>query len=404
MKIVKYIGVFLGVIFIFSNVNAQIDYKKEYKYYEKICAKKSSYLLNEKACLGFEQYKSNSKSGVQQMKDSIKETGMNADELITLINKNRELIDKKQKQYNDIINKISNNKNRLVILEKDVVDRLGTMQYYGDQNQMIDIIMSSTNFEDLMTRIDGISLMNKNNIEAIYDLEKTTRDLESSKIMLKGELKTLIDTKQKQEQLLREFYRKEQALYTKSDSGGHATINEAIRNVDASKIKTTTGNWQLPIAHGIVTASTWYYVGGGWHPGVDLANKVGTPLLAPGNGIVLAQSNNGGGYGNHLVIITKKGDYVYTMLFGHLSQFTSVSQFDKGDVIAYTGNTGASTGPHVHVEVFRHNTNDIKMVISEYLKNKDYWFGLGYSNKGDCNRVCRLQPVDVFNLRLGQSF
>lgn len=54
--------------------------------------------------------------------------------------------------------------------------------------------------------------------------------------------------------------------------------------------------------------------------------------------------------------------------------------------------------------VYRHNTADMKLVIDQFKKNKDYWFGLGYSNKGDCNKVCRLQPAEVFKLRMGQTY
>ncbi|MDR1782390.1 MAG: peptidoglycan DD-metalloendopeptidase family protein [Bacilli bacterium] len=404
MRRIKYLSLSLIVLFVLTiSVNAEINYKKEYKYYDKICSIKSGYLLNEQACNDFEEYKKGLKDGTTQQKESVKDSSLDAQQLTVLINKNRELIEKKEAQYTKITKQLKSNKNKLVSLEKEVVNRLGTMQYYGDENQVIDIIMSSTNLDDLMTKIDGISAMNKDNIETIYELEKTTRDLENNQIQIKGELTTLKQTKAKQEKLIADFYRKEQALYTGTNSGGTGEINAALDSIDFDKI-TASKTLNIPLKHAIVTASTWYYPGGGWHPGIDLATKVGTNVIAPANGVVLSKSSGANGYGNHIIVAVKVGNYVYTLLFAHLSAFTNVSEFSQGDVIAYTGNTGNSTGPHLHVEVFRHNTDDIKVVVDEFKKNKDYWFGLGYSNKGDCNKVCRLQPAEVFNLKMGESF
>ena len=404
MKNIKYFSLVIIFIFILNySINAEIDYKKESAYYKKICSSRSGYLLNKNDCDGYYEYEAGLKDGVTEQKESVKDSGKDAQQLTVLINKNRELIDKKENQYDNITKQIKVNKTKLAQLEKEVIDRLGAMQYYGDENQVIDIIMSSTSLEDLMTRIDGISSMNKENIQAIYELTKVTRDLENDQIKIKNELKTLRDTKDKQEKLVREFYRKEQTLYTGTNSGGTATINPDLDNIDFKKI-TSSKTINRPLKHGVVTASTWYYPGGGWHPGIDIANKIGTNVLAPADGVVLAKSSGANGYGNHLVVIMKQGDYVYTMLFAHLSAFTNVSEFHQGDVIAYTGNTGNSTGPHVHVEVYRHNTADMKLVVDQFKKNKDYWFGLGYSNKGDCNKVCRLQPAEVFKLRMGQTY
>ncbi|MDF9867847.1 murein DD-endopeptidase MepM/ murein hydrolase activator NlpD [Bacilli bacterium PM5-3] len=393
------------VIFVAANVEAEIDFAKNYDYYEKICSKRSSYEINKQACLEFEEYKKKTNSETTKMEDSLTDSKMNADKLSKLIQQNDKIVAKKEKLIKENKRKMAESKRKMALLDKDVLDRLSTMQYFSDENQIIDIIMGSTNLENLMTRIDGISQINKANIEAIYDLDKTEKELEDNQKNLEEDIKKLNKTKKKQKQLLREFRRKEADLYSKMSSGGSsgAVYNDSIEKIDLSKLKDNS-KWGRPIKKGVVTARTWYYSGGGWHPGIDVSNKVGTPITAPAKGALLATANSGGGYGKHIVIVTKKGDYVYTLIFAHLSDFAGVNGFNKGDAIAYLGNTGASTGPHVHVEVLRHNTADVSTVVNQYKKQKDYWFGLGYSSKGDCNKVCRLEPTSVFNLKMGQSY
>ncbi|MDL2211456.1 peptidoglycan DD-metalloendopeptidase family protein [Erysipelotrichaceae bacterium OttesenSCG-928-M19] len=396
------------IIIINSSVDAKIDFKKNYKYYEKICSQRSSYEINKNACEEFEQYKKDTNSSVTEMEESLTDTKLNADKLAKLIRENNEIIEKKNKQIKDNQKKQAENEKKIATLDKDVLDRLSTMQYFSDENQIIDIIMASTNLEDLMTRIDGLTMINRSNLEVIYELEKTSKELQDTQKYLKDDIKKLNDTKKKQRQMLKEFRRKEADLYSKMSSGGSgAVFNDSISKLDLSKMNDTSKSWGRPIKKGTVTATTWNYpasFGGGWHPGIDIANKVGTDITAPANGALLATANSGGGYGKHIVIVMKKNDYVYTMIMAHLNDFAGVNGFSKGQTIAYSGNTGASTGPHVHVEVFRHNTNDVSKVVNQYKKQKDYWFGLGYNTKGDCSKVCRLQPTEVFKLKMNQSY
>lgn len=92
------------------------------------------------------------------------------------------------------------------------------------------------------------------------------------------------------------------------------------------------------------------------HSGIDLANIPGTPVLAAADGTVITASSmmlDGRyyGYGNYIVI---GHNAKYSSLYGHLMGFNvSVGQeVKKGDVIGYLGNTGWSTGPHLHFEVW----------------------------------------------------
>jgi murein DD-endopeptidase MepM/ murein hydrolase activator NlpD len=88
---------------------------------------------------------------------------------------------------------------------------------------------------------------------------------------------------------------------------------------------------------------------GRMHEGIDITCSTGTPVRAAGNGTVIWASWRGG-YGNAVVIDHGGG---LATLYAHNSAFaTSVGQtVVRGQVIAYAGSTGNSSGPHVHFEV-----------------------------------------------------
>lgn len=89
------------------------------------------------------------------------------------------------------------------------------------------------------------------------------------------------------------------------------------------------------------------------HPGLDIVANIGTPVYAPGGGVVTF-SGRRGGYGLTLEIDHGFG---YQTVYAHLSSINvkKGQKLKRGDLIAETGNSGKlSTGPHLHYEV-RHN-------------------------------------------------
>lgn len=87
------------------------------------------------------------------------------------------------------------------------------------------------------------------------------------------------------------------------------------------------------------------------HTGIDWANKIGTPILAAGNGTVL-KAGWSSGYGKHTEIQHANG---YVTTYSHQSNFAAGivpgAKVRQGQVIGYLGSTGLSTGPHLHYEV-----------------------------------------------------
>lgn len=90
--------------------------------------------------------------------------------------------------------------------------------------------------------------------------------------------------------------------------------------------------------------------GSDFHPGMDIANDMGTPIVATADGTVEYAGWNSGGYGNMVDI--NHGNGIMTR-YGHAEQVVVATgqTVKRGQVIAYMGSTGFSTGPHVHYEV-----------------------------------------------------
>jgi murein DD-endopeptidase MepM/ murein hydrolase activator NlpD len=87
------------------------------------------------------------------------------------------------------------------------------------------------------------------------------------------------------------------------------------------------------------------------HEGMDFTAPIGTPIYATGDGYVVAAGAERG-YGNRIMI---SHGYGYTTKYAHMSKFKVKrgQTIKRGDVIGYVGNTGASTGPHCHYEVYK---------------------------------------------------
>lgn len=88
---------------------------------------------------------------------------------------------------------------------------------------------------------------------------------------------------------------------------------------------------------------------GSFHPGIDLAAPLGTPIYSVGNGTVLA-AGPAQGFGNWVVIDHHDGT---VSIYGHM-RYLNVrpgQQVGPGSLIAWVGTEGFSTGPHLHFEV-----------------------------------------------------
>ena len=103
-----------------------------------------------------------------------------------------------------------------------------------------------------------------------------------------------------------------------------------------------------------------------FHAGIDISTPIGTRIHAPADGVVVAASVKGA-YGNAITL-----DHGFGILtqYGHMASFNvkAGQRVRRGDVIGFVGNTGRSTAPHLHYEVWVRSQaqNPIHYILDEY--------------------------------------
>lgn len=115
------------------------------------------------------------------------------------------------------------------------------------------------------------------------------------------------------------------------------------------------GSLRWPLDSGTVS-SEYGNRHGKMHKGMDIAAPVGLPVHASAGGEVIYAGNGLSGYGNVVIL---RHDKQMTSLYAHNSSLKVRvgDQVSQGDVIALLGNTGRSTGPHVHFEIREGDTH-----------------------------------------------
>lgn len=115
-----------------------------------------------------------------------------------------------------------------------------------------------------------------------------------------------------------------------------------------------------------------------WHFGQDFCCPIGTEVHATGAGIVYYAGNENDGFGIKVVI---DHGYGYRTIYGHLSEckVKRGQRVKRGDMIAISGNTGLSSGPHLHyqIDLFGSHVNplwyfDNNLSEEEYFRMLDY--------------------------------
>jgi murein DD-endopeptidase MepM/ murein hydrolase activator NlpD len=125
------------------------------------------------------------------------------------------------------------------------------------------------------------------------------------------------------------------------DDLGRSAVRGLMRTpVEAARVTSKFGPRVHPIFERVIV-----------HEGVDFGCPVGTPVFAAADGVV-AIAGPVRGFGNYLRIT--HGPHLFTA-YGHLSAYSPTTQVGarvtQGQVVAFTGNTGNSTGPHLHFEI-----------------------------------------------------
>lgn len=112
-----------------------------------------------------------------------------------------------------------------------------------------------------------------------------------------------------------------------------------------------SGTLQRPVSSGSISAGM-YYPSGGYHGAIDYAVPSGTPVYAAAEGVVLKTQNLTTSYGTHVVIQHAGGLQTWYAHGTSGSICVSPGQtVSRGQQIMRSGNSGNSSGPHLHFEV-----------------------------------------------------
>jgi len=260
------------------------------------------------------------------------------------------------------------------------------------------IVLGSDSVSSALNTLEELSVVQNNIFDRISSLNRDKSQLETNKNasekakaelvalnkQLSDQRKVILSTKDEQSALLKQTNQSE-ASYKKllaQKKAQEAAFQAEILNyesqlrlkVDASKLPHTGSGvlaWPLDSVKitqyfgntDFATANPQIYNGKG-HTGVDFRAPIGTPLKAALSGTVIGSANTDlvagcYSYGQWLMIKHPNG---LSTLYAHLS-VKSVAVGDKvttGQIIGYSGNTGYTTGPHLHFGVYASDGVEIK--------------------------------------------
>jgi murein DD-endopeptidase MepM/ murein hydrolase activator NlpD len=129
-----------------------------------------------------------------------------------------------------------------------------------------------------------------------------------------------------------------------------------------------TGRFLWPVPNFYKVSSHFGPRGRKHHDGIDIPAPRGVPVIAADSGVVIYSDNGIRGYGN--MIVVAHGDDIFTV-YAH-NRKNKVDKGDRvkrGEIIAEVGNTGRSTGPHLHFEIrVRNNVRNPAQYLSKLPK------------------------------------
>ncbi|WP_406720952.1 MULTISPECIES: DUF5930 domain-containing protein [Thioclava] len=128
-----------------------------------------------------------------------------------------------------------------------------------------------------------------------------------------------------------------------------ASILQKLDEINMYRIAADKLPFQLPLKSQFRYSSPFGYRWGRLHAGVDMALPIGNHVYAPADGVITAAEWEHG-YGQ---VIKIQHEFGVSTVYGHLSKIRvqKGQKVSQGDLIGDTGNTGRSTGPHLHYEI-----------------------------------------------------
>lgn len=346
---------------------------------------------------------------IQETKDNLNEVNSQKEESQNKVNNLSSQIDSYESQINSLKNEIETKTNEVNELQKKLDEleaereknqslldeRLVTL-YESGEVSYLDMLLSSTDLTEFISSYYMIETLTAADKELIQNLENDKKEIADTQEKVnsslneietkKSELETvqqqLSDAKDEEqtkvdklteqshdlesdveeyEKKMKELDAKEKAQEAalqkkyeeakkKAEQGNSSGSSSNSGGSSSSGSAVSSKGFIRPVKTGSITA-TMYYSSGKYHGAVDFGVSVGTPVYAAADGIVVTSTWGGSdSYGYYIKIKHYNG--LYTLYAHGSSLVVSVGQEVKqGQLIMYSGNTGNSTGAHLHFEV-----------------------------------------------------
>ncbi len=251
--------------------------------------------------------------------------------------------------------------------------------YRSGEPDMVGVLLSADGFDDMVQRAEYLSRIQAQDesiVGRVRDLRDESQDLVGQLRITRDQIEAARDAVAAKERELartRGAIEGQKATIVSARSKRQAVLDSVqVRVKDLEKVESTLqrklekeiaaasglpapGPMGDPSAAGLIWPANGLFTSpfgfrwGRMHEGIDIALPEGTPIRAAKSGTVILAAYTGG-YGNYICIDHGGG---LSTCYAHLSTYavSSGSQVSQGAVIAGSGNTGASTGPHLHFEV-----------------------------------------------------
>ena len=314
---------------------------------------------------------------ISAVKEEMSDTMKQIQDLNTQISGYQSEIDDLEYKISDLEKDIEESQEKLNEAEKnynkqeEAFKNRIVAQYEAGETTYLDVLLGGGSLWDMVSNWYVVSEIADLDNQMLGQMEKNKNEIEEAKKALETNKEQIEITKKNKEQKASAL---KSSQATKEQYVNELSDNEKELNAELEKLKKAndaitrelkamenkysdkianlggTGTLQRPVRSGVITA-TMYYSSGRYHGALDYGVPVGTEVYAAAEGVVLAANWSNGGLGNYVCIQHSGGLRTY---YGHGNGKFYVKPGDvvkKGQLIMLSGNTGNSSGPHLHFEV-----------------------------------------------------
>jgi murein DD-endopeptidase MepM/ murein hydrolase activator NlpD len=242
------------------------------------------------------------------------------------------------------------------------------MMYESGEGTMIEVLLGSEDLNDFLGGLDIVKKIHEYDMQVLDEMNVRLAKIEEKKLELE-DMKRLLKSNKKAQIEKRKALAEDKKKLAAAEAKAHQETEDALEDLEAAQKESNALEIELK---NYTSSQTWGGGKLGWpvigritsefgyrirpnfgyrhlHSGIDIAVPSGTPIHAAGDGVVYSAGWKGS-YGNAVII--DHGSGLMTLYAHNSSLAVSAGQSVKrGDVIAYAGSTGNSTGPHCHFEV-----------------------------------------------------